>query len=131
MHERNSALSYALSNLVPELVVLATAQPENLIIVENHANKVVIRAARDNYSERRKTCFMRYLATEGYIPDYYQWLGDRERPLCGLDWVADGSLLKDQSSETSQPLRQVLRVLFCAGLLWLALMSFAFLQAPD
>jgi hypothetical protein len=69
--------------------------PENYLLVENQDDgRVVILAALDNYSERRKALFIRELAAEGFIPDEYQFLtntgGDG---FFGVRWTIDGSWL--------------------------------------
>ena len=45
----------------------------NQILVENHAEEVIIRAARDTLSSREKLFIIRHLAMEGFIPERYQW----------------------------------------------------------
>src|SRR5258708_19436005 len=46
---------------------------DNLVLVENRPDGVVIRATRDNFSEARKSFFIRELAAEGFIPDACGW----------------------------------------------------------
>ncbi len=45
---------------------------DNMVLVESGPEGVVIRAARNNFSERRKSFFIPQLAAEGYIPDIYE-----------------------------------------------------------
>jgi hypothetical protein len=116
--------------LFPEQVRLPTARPDNLIIVENHVHRVLIRAARDNFDNARKACFIRYLAAEGYIPERFVGQGDSDTGPFPLRWVVDHSLARAVRSAHPPPVRQVLRVIVYAILLWLGLMAFAFLQAP-
>ncbi len=99
-------------------------------MVENRPNSVRIRAARDNFSPRRKLLFVRHLAAEGYIPDSYQRQGERDTTCSSLDWVVDNSLLTGPYSARSRSVRQILLTILIAGVLWLALMAFAFLHAP-
>ncbi|MDR3404592.1 MAG: hypothetical protein P4L99_18970 [Chthoniobacter sp.] len=69
--------------------------PENFLLVENQEDGgVVIRAAIDNYSERRKVLFIHEFASEGFIPDVYQFMtncdGDN---FFGVRWAIDSSWL--------------------------------------
>ena len=116
--------------LLPSLARLSTSNPKNVLVVENHGDVIRVRAARDNFTPERKACFVRYLAAEGYIPVRYERLRNLDGGASGLDWLVDGSVLKVPRSGRPQALRQLLRVLLCAGLLWLALMALAFLHAP-
>jgi hypothetical protein len=53
---------------------------------------VVIRAARSNVPAVSKESFLRYLATEGFVPERYQWnSGDSRRRTPEVDWVTDDS----------------------------------------
>src|SRR5215469_3938174 len=64
--------------------------PDNLILVENYFNEVIIRATRDNFSDRRKLFFIRHLAAEGFIPARYQRIGSLAEPLEErVTWVID------------------------------------------
>ena len=69
--------------------------PENYLLVENHDDdRVVIRAALDNYTERRKAFFIHELAAEGFIPDEYQFMTNTDDDnFFGVRWVIDGSWL--------------------------------------
>ncbi len=69
--------------------------PENFLLVENHEDgRVVIRAVLDNYSERRKCLFIHELASEGFIPDEYQFMSNVEEDgFLGVQWVVDSSWL--------------------------------------
>ncbi len=114
----------------PERVKLSTARPQNLVVIENFDESVIIRAQRDNFSPREKACFIRYLAAEGYIPEIYQWFADPDSE-CSLHatWIVnEGRVAVKRSS--NKALRQILRIIGCAGLVWLVLMIFAFLHAP-
>jgi hypothetical protein len=104
---------------IPQKSELSLQRPENLIEVENSDGSVIIRAARDNFSERRKEFFIRYLAAEGFIPGDFEkyaiiWAID-------LGWVEHGPVLVQRTN------RFMLRLFISASLLWLALMSIAFL----
>ncbi|HSI14968.1 MAG TPA: hypothetical protein VK961_23145 [Chthoniobacter sp.] len=69
--------------------------PENFILVENYDDgRVVVRAALDNYSECRKCFFIHELASEGFIPDQYQFMSNVEQDgFLGVRWVVDSSWL--------------------------------------
>jgi hypothetical protein len=116
--------------IVPKQVELSLSQFNNQVRIENYADSVCIRAARDNLSSRQKLFFIRYFAAEGYIPAHYQWFGDPDAGcFSGLTWTVDNAWLAPADEAQRAALRQIARVLSCATLLWLALMSFAFLRA--
>ena len=53
-----------------------------------------IRAALDNYSERRKALFIHELAAEGFIPDEYQFMTNTDSDsFFRIQWVIDTSWL--------------------------------------
>lgn len=81
--------------LHPRKTEFYNRSPENFILVENYEDgSVVIRAALDNYSERRKSLFIRELAAEGFIPDEYQFMTNAgENGFVGAQWVIDSSWL--------------------------------------
>ena len=73
---------------VPQIFDLHIPDLDNHLRVENNSDGVLIRASRDNFSERRKAALIRWLAAEGYIPDRYEWFAEMEgRGLGGLRWV--------------------------------------------
>jgi len=110
---------------------LCIANPENRLRIETQGGGIVIHSARDDFSPREKSLFIRYLAAEGFIPERYEWLADPETAqLCGLTWLVDSSLITQKSERHLKALRQIVRVILCALLFWLALMTFALLQAP-
>jgi hypothetical protein len=114
----------------PEQVELSIVRPENLVLVENQDGAVVIRTVREDFSPQEKEFWVRYLAAEGYIPEFYQWSGEPDSEWSrGLTWIAGGGGLRAKELQ-NKALRDVLRLLGCAGLVWLALMVFAFLHAP-
>jgi hypothetical protein len=114
----------------PERTQFSLSHPQNFLLIENQGDKVIIRAARDNLSPGAKVCFVRYLAAEGYIPGKYQWLVDNGAQFnSGLSWLFDDSWIAVPSGSAHRPLRQVIHVIFYASLIWLALMSFAFLHS--
>jgi hypothetical protein len=99
--------------------------PDNLILVENYFNEVVIRAARDNFSARRKLFFIRHLAAEGYIPARYQRLAEfgQER----LTWLIDRTWLERSATIRSEANRFMYGLVFSGALLWLVLIGALFL----
>jgi hypothetical protein len=69
--------------------------PENFILVENHEAGVTIRAAFNNFSERRRQLFIRELAAEGFIPDEYQFfVNTSASDALGVQWIVDKSWLR-------------------------------------
>ena len=71
---------------------ITTLNPTNLVAIESRGGNVYVRAAKDNFSERRKAFLIRQLAAEGYIHDRFQTFTEDE-PVAGLTWVLDRSLL--------------------------------------
>ena len=68
---------------------------DNLILVENQEGGVLIRAARQNFSERRKALFIRELAAEGFIPDHYQYFSDTDGcSFFGVRWIVEISWIE-------------------------------------
>jgi hypothetical protein len=117
--------------ICPSQNVLAISRPENVVVIENHASSVLIRLAKDNFSSRQKSFFIRYLAAEGYIPEYYQRFVDHDEEFSScLKWRIDNSLESRRAPAQRKALRDLLRVLFCVTLLWLALLGFVFLHGP-
>ena len=115
---------------VPEKATLSLRNPENLILVENSEDSVVIRAARDNFSERKKVCFIRYLAAEGFISDEFQGFGKSgSRRTTSISWVVDQDPLKCESAQLKRADRFMIQLFISASALWLALMVFAFLHS--
>jgi hypothetical protein len=72
---------------------ITTLNPTNLIAIESSGGNVLVRAAKNNFSGRRKAFLIRQLAAEGYIPDRFQTFTEDE-PVAGLTWVLDRSLLE-------------------------------------
>src|SRR2546430_2744327 len=80
---------------LPRESTLTIHVPENLLLIQNLAGRVTIRAARNNLSVRRKLCLIRYLAAEGYIPSRFERICER-RPngIAAIRWVIDPSCFK-------------------------------------
>src|SRR5690349_20134303 len=80
-----------------------------LVRVESRGNTVVIRASRDNFSERQKVFFVRHLAVEGFIPDDFQRYSEgRSRPELRLHWCVDQSWVHTDCALREKTRRQVL-----------------------
>jgi len=77
---------------LPGAIELYDLRRDNLLRVENRGDCVVIRAARSNVSAASKESFIRYLATEGFVPEQCQWNSSELSPsLPEVTWVADDS----------------------------------------
>ena len=115
-------------NTYPGQVEFRIFRPRNFIVVENWAEKVVIRAARDNFSERRKRAFVRHLAAEGFIPDRYETVAmGRGKAIVGVDWIIERAEPVEVPPARSRLPQVLLSVLFGAGLL-LVLMALVVLR---
>jgi hypothetical protein len=109
---------------IPERVELSTACPENFLLIENHAQEVLIRAARDNFSSQQKLFFIRYLAAEGYIPENYQSLASCQSELeSRIKWLVNDSWIESPSGHYRKAQRQILCLIGYAGLLLAGLLS--------
>ena len=87
---------------VPERFELYIPDLDNHLLIENNEGGVVIRAARDNLSDKRKTYFIRHLAAEGFIPDRYEWFPDpAEDGFLGVKWVAHAASDDNQAGRHS------------------------------
>jgi hypothetical protein len=79
-------------NELPHLSRHYITDLDNHILVENHGGGVVIHASRDNFPERRKAALIRHLATEGHIPDRYEWFSEPQaEEFFGVRWAVDRS----------------------------------------
>ncbi len=96
----------------------STHNPENFIIIENRRKGVVIRAAQNNFSPRRKAFLIRQLAAEGYIPDRYEQVTEEawDRTLV---WVVDRSLLMLGREAARRTRRAMQRLIVGGCALWL------------
>ena len=90
----------------------------------------VIRATRNTFNEERKLAFIRELAAEGFIADYYRWwpVIGQEHDM-GVRWLVDYSWLELSEQMPARMRRFMLRLLGVAALLWLVLMTALFLRA--
>ena len=115
---------------VPQKAELPLQNPKNLILVENSADGVVIRAARDNLSERDKACFIRYLAAEGFISDEFESFGrSGAGRTTSLTWLVEQNWARHQRGQLERVERFMIQLLISASALWLALFAFALLRS--
>src|SRR5262245_45074911 len=115
---------------VPEKAELSLRNPENLILVENSIDEVVIRAARDNLSEKDKGWLIRYLAAEGFISNEFEDCG---RPgwqsATPITWVVDHGWTRPGPVQLQRVDRFIIQLFVSASVLWLAQMAVAFLYS--
>ena len=106
-------------------IQFSTHNPPNLIAIERARESVLIRAAQDNFSPRRKAFLIRELAAEGYFPEQYEEFREYA-PVEGLTWVIHRSRLFIGPEATRRTGRIMRRVLAGGGLLWLLEITLAF-----
>jgi hypothetical protein len=94
------------------------------LLVEDEKDAVVVRATRNTFSPQRKACFIRELATEGFIDDRHTWSNGTDS-LNGVAWVIDKSWLKLHPTNTAISRRFMLHLFAGASVLWLALIMAA------
>jgi hypothetical protein len=106
---------------IPERFTVYIPDLDNCVLIENNPDGVVIRATRDNFSDTRKTFFIRHLATEGYIPDQYQWFSEpSEDGAGGLRWIASVSREEDDGVYSLRKLCARRNAIYgCALIIWL------------
>jgi hypothetical protein len=112
------------ASLVPARAEFYFRKPDNMILVENGDDGVIIRAAHDNFSEKRKSLFIRELACEGFIPEHLQWSteSDFAGPF-GVKWVVDSSWVRVHPTHQRSVVTRLLRIYLMASLSWLSLMA--------
>jgi hypothetical protein len=104
------------------------ADLDNSILVENtESGTVIIRAVRDNVSEERKAFFIRQLATEGFIPDMFQWFHGATGEACGVRWVVDHSWLKIPLVVKRRAATFICGLMIFCCLVWLVMMALVIL----
>lgn len=97
---------------------------DTLVLVEELDGAVVVRATRDTFSERRKHCFIRELAAEGFIPDSYRWFSlAGAESYRGVRWLVDISWVKLSEAVTVRARRFMMRLFLSASLLSVAIMA--------
>lgn len=113
---------------LPRSFEFSTFNPENLILVENEAERVLIRAAYNNFSPRRKAFLIRQLAAEGYIPDQYEQFSEMTWDT-GVVWTVDRSLVALGAGVKERSGKLMGRLLMGASLLWVLELALTFLLA--
>ena len=103
------------SSLPP--IEFSTNNPENVIVIENYGERVIFRAAHDNFSARRKAFLIRQLAAEGYIPGRYERLTEDDWDH-SLTWVVDRSLIRMGPEAKRRVSRFMQRLIMGSCLLW-------------
>lgn len=111
---------------VPRKARLSLRSPNNLILVENSENRVVIRAARNDFSEHEKAIFIRYLAAEGFISDEFESYRNSGWRGSSISWAVGAPR---QSTRLERVQRIMIQLLVMASVLWLALIAFALLRS--
>ena len=106
----------------------STHNPENIIVIDSHKNRVIFRAAYNNFSDRRKAFLIRQLAAEGYIPDCYESFSERSWPR-SLSWVVDRSLIEIGAEATRRSQRAMQRLILTGYALWVVEIALLFLRA--
>lgn len=93
---------------------------------------VTIRASRDTISASQKEYFVKYLASEGFIPEQYRWSlpGGPEDWFGGIRWIVDYSWMVISEDVLAISRRLVLRlfagsIVLCLFLLELGVAGFA------
>ena len=115
---------------VPQTAEFPLRDPKNLILVENSADRVVIRVARDNLSERDKAYLIRYLAAEGFISDEFESFGKSGScRTTSITWLVEENWARRQRGHLERVERFMIQLLISASALWLALFAFALLRS--
>ena len=96
---------------------------DTLVLVENVAGGVRIRASKDAVPPQRKLRFIWQLATEGFIPDSFQWLSDMENPWSRVQWLVDVSWVKLHPDNLRRTNKIMVRVLTSAAVIWLGMLT--------
>ena len=107
-------------------------RPENVLRVENHETGVRVRATRDNFSERDRAYFVRYLGDEGFIPERYRWsLGACSDIEWHIEDSCEGAKRTDMQvfASHSRANAFMIRLLTSASLLCLIQLAFLFLRS--
>jgi hypothetical protein len=106
-------------------------RPRNVLRVERDESVVRIRAARDNFSEKEKESFVRYLAAEGFLPDAGSSFVRHRRDLPqNVEWHIDGAPFGAQVSSSTRSRRAgtfMVRLIVYTSLFWLLQLSLLFL----
>jgi hypothetical protein len=105
-------------------------RPENTLRVQCSDKGVLIRAARNNFSPRQRSFFIRHLAEEGFIPDQYRMISDECGGVArGVEWVVDdgaGRMVLDESQVARRTMAFMIGLFGFAGFVWLILLAVLF-----
>ena len=105
------------------------ADVDTLVLVEDTDREVVVRTTRNSFSQKRKSFFIRELATEGFIPDRYQWLSDADSSLTGVRWIVDHSWVRVPEAILASSRKFMTRLLAGAGVLGMGCVLVIFLYS--
>jgi hypothetical protein len=97
---------------------------DTLILVEEKAGQIVIRATRNTFSEPARIKFIHHLAREGFIPEEFQWTWNSSPP--GLRWVIDHTWLAHHPRLAATSRRFMTWLLTGAAVTWIGLMTALF-----
>ncbi len=117
-----------IESTLPVSFEFSTFNPENLVHIENEGERVLIRAAYDNFSPRRKSFLIRQLAAEGYIPDRFEHFTEQAWDP-DVVWLVDRSLITIGPAVTRRSGQLMRRLLLGSCVLWLIELVVAFLWA--
>src|SRR5947209_6567377 len=96
---------------------------DNMILVESGEDEtVLIRATRDSFSDDQKAFFIRQLATEGFIPERFEFFTGSIGDFTGIRWVIDFSWLEIPREVTRRSNRFMAKALGAAALIWILAM---------
>ena len=96
---------------------------DTLVLVEDAGDRVIIRATRNSFSDRRKAYFIRRLAAEGFIPDHFQWTSSLNSEWSQIGWFVDTSRVRAHKGDTVRTRRFMIRLLASMALIWLGIMA--------
>src|SRR5882724_12446521 len=96
---------------------------KTLLVVERADDQVIIRASRNTFSARHKIHFLRFLATEGFIPDRYQRISSFDAEWAQVCWLVDFSCARNRLGNPTRTRKIMFRVLGWAVLLWLGMIA--------
>ena len=107
--------------------------PKNVLRVLHDDSRVLILAARDNFSDRDKAFFIRHLIAEGFIDDETNPAQASQVTETSVQWQVEAPLsaLSAPQPHTRCPQKRtrafMMRLLICSGLLWLLELALLFL----
>lgn len=100
---------------------------DTLVRVEVAGDVVTVLATRDTFNEQRKASFVRELAAEGFIADFYLWFSPAgPESYLGVRWMVDYRWLVIPAYAIATARRFMLRLFAASGVFWLFLMGMLF-----